>query len=77
MPPKKHKPADKKPRGRPSKPENREFTEVLFVRISESEKAAIDAAAASNGLPTGTYVRLVLRQAMRANPGMDLLPKVE
>ena len=46
--------------GRPKKPENETRDNVLRVRLTDAERAAIDEAARTRGLETSTWVRMEL-----------------
>jgi uncharacterized protein (DUF1778 family) len=44
-------------KGRPKKPPEEARTDVLRIRLTEAERAAIDEAAQSRGLETSTWAR--------------------
>jgi hypothetical protein len=46
--------------GKPRKPDDERRGNVLRIRLTEQERAAIDAAAKEKGLETSTYARMEL-----------------
>jgi hypothetical protein len=55
----------KTPKGRPKKAKGDQRTDTLRIRLTDSERAELDAAAKGRGLETSTWSRMLLLESAR------------